>query len=227
MNDEQSYFLTDPPRFTPGRKVLFTFVLTFACIGVILWGLQLRNSVYAPYALSSATPTNLKQQLVDNNMEYLKEIDTSGNGISDYDKIYVYGTSRFLYDTYGYGMADGEVLKRGLALCPGAGKNCGGVFSAEGGVVLAGTSSPALNPGSPVAVGSPTSLGNPTSPEALTSLLNDPAKIRQLLKQNANISDADLQKISDADLIKTVQTVFASSTLSATVRPVSATSSGR
>ncbi len=207
MSDEQTYFLTDPPRLQGEKKVLFTLVLTFAIIGVILWGLQIRNSIAAPYALTNAAPATLKQELVDNNIDYLKHIDTTGNGISDYEKIFVYGTSRYLYDSYGYGMSDKDVLQKGLPLCPGAGKNCGGISSAEGAAAVTGTTTIVAQP--PVIV-SPSAI-DITSPDALTSVLSDPKQLRQMLIDTKQVSASDLQKISDADLLKTAQVLFASS----------------
>lgn len=224
MAEEQSYFLTDPPRFRGERKALFTLVLTFAVLGIILWGLQIRNNITAPYALTSAAPATLKQELVDNNIDYLKEIDTTGNGISDYDKIFVYGTSRYLYDSYGYGISDKDVLQKGLALCPGAGKNCGGIFSAEGGIVTTGTTTAAFNQEEP-ALSDP-GLQNISGPDALDKILNDPKRLRQLLVENGQVSAEDLKKISDADLIKTAQLLFASTT-GAAVPPVTVSPTGR
>jgi hypothetical protein len=213
MAEEQSYFLTDPPRLQGERKALFTLVLTFAVLGVILWGLQIRNTITAPYALSSAAPLTLKQELVDNNIEFLKKIDTTGNGMSDYEKMYVYGTSRYLFDSYGYGLSDKEVLKKGLALCPGAGKNCGGIFSAEGSLTPTGSTTAAFIQGErPAAL---SNNGTASGASALDSILNDPKKLRQLLVETGRVSAQDLKNVSDADLIKTAQLLFASSTQAA------------
>lgn len=212
MNDNQSYFLTDPPPIAGERKALFTLVLTIAVLGVILWGLQIRNSITAPYALSSAPPSSLKQELVDNNIDYLKEIDTSGNGISDYDKIFVYGTSRYLYDSYGYGMSDKDVIAKGLALCPGAGKNCGGIYSADGGAVAVATSTTVFNEQNPLLNLEESGLESLSGPEALDKMLKDPKQLRNLLIQTGRVSTEDLKNVSDADLVKTAQLLFASTT---------------
>lgn len=226
MAEEQSYFLTDPPRLRGERKALFTLVLTFSVLGIILWGLQIRNSITAPYALTNAAPDTLKQDLVDNNTDYLKEIDTTGNGISDYDKMFVYGTSRYLYDSFGYGMSDKDVLQKGLALCPGAGKNCGGVYSAEGDAVT-NTTTPVVATASGQQQPTETALSTAiTGPDSLDQILNDPKRLRQLLVQNGQVSADDLKKISDADLIKTAQLIFASTTQGA-VTPVPTTSPKR
>ena len=209
MSEEQSYFLTDPPRLQGERKLLFTVVLTFAVLGIMLWGLQLRNAITSPYALSTAAPLTLRQELVDNNQDFLKHIDTTGNGISDYDKIYVYGTSRYLYDTYGYGMGDGAVISKGLPLCPGAGKNCGGIYSAEGGATVA-SSTVVFNQEN--AVLQQENLQDLAGPDVLSRILNDPKRLRELLVQTGRVSAQDLKGISDADLVKTAQILFASTT---------------
>ncbi len=215
MIDDNGYVLTDPPRWGGERKTFAIIVGIFAVLGILVWVVQLRNTITAPYALKSVPPAFLKEELVDNNIEFLKNIDTTGNGLSDYEKVYVYGTSRYLYDTYGYGISDREVVAKGLPLCPGAGKNCGGIFSADGsytGTVATTTLYTEEDAGM-----TQNPILNFTSPDALEAIFSDPTQLRQLLVQSGQVTEAELRRISDADLVKTARDLLATSTPGAVV----------
>ncbi|MDD5750001.1 MAG: hypothetical protein PHO91_04505 [Patescibacteria group bacterium] len=57
-------------------------------------------------------------------IEDLKNKDTDGDGLTDYEEIYIYGTSIFLEDTSGDGISDYDAVRMGIdPLCP-QGQNC-------------------------------------------------------------------------------------------------------
>ena len=57
-------------------------------------------------------------------IEDLKNEDTDGDGLTDYEEIYIYGTSIFLEDSSGDGISDYEAIRMGIdPLCP-QGQNC-------------------------------------------------------------------------------------------------------
>jgi hypothetical protein len=158
--------------------------------------LQIRNTIFAPFALTNAIPSSVKESVNDvNNLRYR---DTDFDGLSDYDETYVYDTSPYLADTFGYGMTDKEVVEKGLPRCANAGKNCSNESTPA--AVAASTSStlPAL----------PTELAQPD----ITALMNDPKQVRSLLVANG-MDKQTLDKISDSDLMQLVTQLMTSSTI--------------
>jgi hypothetical protein len=131
----------------------------------------------------------------------LRYRDTDHDELNDFDELYVYGTSPYLYDTFSYGMSDKQVIAKGLALCP-KGQCTDATIASSAGVVSSSI---------PVAAEIPEGL----TPAALASALQDPAQIRAMLIQ-AGVKEADLQKVSDKDLLATVaEAMSASSTVDA------------
>jgi hypothetical protein len=119
-------------------------------------------------------------------------------------------------------MSDKVVLQKGLPLCPGAGKNCGGIFSADGGVVTNNTTTtPVFNQDNPYLT--QPGLKDISGPDALDKILSDPKKLRQLLIETGRVSAADLKNVSDSDLLKTAQLLFASTTDAVVPQTVSST----
>jgi hypothetical protein len=182
------------------RKTGFVLLLVFGTIAVVLIFLQIRNTVYAPFALSNKIPASFKEQLVDNT-DHLKVTDTDRDGLSDFDEQYVFGTSPYLYDTFGYGISDKDVVQRGLALCPGAGKNCSGEVPDQNyATVQNSTSSTVLSSLPGTVLGSEQELVGSAPPD-LVKILGDPKELRKLLIQTGKIDEKSLNKISDSDLL--------------------------
>ena len=180
----------EPTGLTKEQKIGFTMLLIFSIMGIALGFIQMRNTLYAPFALSDKVPGSVKDDVVG--VDTLRFRDTDGDGISDYDELYTYGTSPYLYDTFGYGMSDKEVVSKGLPLCPNAGKNCVDE--------------------STVVVSSPVSVA-PTSSDSIpdiNQIINNPKALRELLLQSGIKSEV-LKKVSDADLMTLVNQMMASS----------------
>lgn len=185
---------------TNEQKTIFVLLVFFAVCVVGLGILQIRTTMYAPFALTSAVPSAIKEDI--NSVDALRFRDTDHDTLSDFDELYVYGTSPYLYDTFGYGMSDKEVITKGLPLCP-KGQDCSSVAGSASGVPQTSASSTVLG-GADAAVGK--------APEDLTTLLSSPDKIRSLLLQSG-VRPEVLSKISDKDLMDLVaQTMSSSST---------------
>ncbi len=181
---------------TAEQKTGFVLLLVFAVMGLTLGVLQIRNTMLAPFALNSKIPASLKDQV--NDVDALRYRDTDGDGLSDFDELYTYGTSPYLYDTFGYGMSDKEVVAKGLARCANAGKNC-----SDAGTPLGPTTTIAF----------PSSAEN--IPKNINQIVSDPAQIRELLVQSGMKKEI-LNKLTDQELLSMVAQLMASSTLTAT-----------
>ncbi len=184
---------------TVERKTGFVLLLVFAVLGLTLGVLQIRNTMLAPFALNSKIPVSLKDKV--NDVDMLRYRDTDGDGLSDFDELYTYGTSPYLYDSFSYGMSDKEVVAKGLARCANAGKNC-----SDAGTPLGLTTTVAF----------PSSVEN--IPKDINQIVSDPAEIRSLLVQSGMKKEI-LDKLSDQELLSLVAQLMASSTLTTTTAP--------
>lgn len=60
----------------------------------------------------------------DAEQEALKKVDTDGDGLTDYDELFVYRSSPYMRDTDSDGTADGEEVRRGTSPTCQEGKDC-------------------------------------------------------------------------------------------------------
>ncbi len=104
---------------TKKSKQLGFVVLIFLLAGLSFWkiGSQVRRPFLPPEGYES-TEITAYENILD------QTIDTDGDGLSDYDEIYLYGTSPYLADTDGDGISDYDEIMAGTdPLCP-AGQDC-------------------------------------------------------------------------------------------------------
>jgi len=104
--------------------------IAFAIFGYSFW--QVQNSVTSPFTLAmehyansynnnavTNNPSNQSAFSDDPNsytqaqLDQMKKTDTDGDGLSDYEETFIYGTSPFLEDTDGDGTLDGVEVKNG------------------------------------------------------------------------------------------------------------------
>lgn len=193
----------DSNGLTSEQKVGLVLLSAFAILAIGLGILQIRNNMYGRFALNNQVPTNLKDQV--DTVDALRFRDTDQDGLTDYDEIYVYGTSAYITDTDSDGISDGDEVKKGLnPNCP-QGQSC--AFMSDEAVLSTTTAS-----GSATAT-----LGNlpdaPTPPPVLDiqAAMQDPAQIRKMLidaKMDPNI----INKLSDAELLQLINQAMTTST---------------
>ena len=181
------------------RKIGFILILIFATIGIVYAVLQLRNNVYGPFALNNEVPVSLKEEIIENNVGYQRTVDTDKDGLTNFDEQNVYGTSAYLYDTYGYGMSDKEVITKGLPLCPNAGKNC----TEQVAPASISTSSILESVSNQTDILGEVNLESAVTPD-IEKIFSDPAQIRKILLDTGRIDKKTLDKIPDTELLKMV-----------------------
>lgn len=187
------------------------YFLSALGIGVIaLWIWQFNERVYSPFKITPDEVALNSQDLFNNNnnqqnLEYLKYIDTDGDGISDYDEIYVHDTSPYLEDTDGDGISDYDEIfvNKTDPLCP-EGQDCFGLNIAL----------PENDPNqilSPDSLLNQEDLDNPLGLDEYQQDLNevmtgraDPNTLRELLK-TTDIDPVALEALSDEDLMTIYQ----------------------
>lgn len=173
---------------TKEQKIGFSLLLVFAFLSIGLGVLQIRNTMYGPLSLNNLPPVDAKSKV--STVDALRFRDTDYDGLNDFDELYVYGTSPYLFDTFSYGMSDKEVVAKGLPLCP-KGQDCGTPI-ASGDSQVNGSSA------STTAAALQAQLGTP--PPDLIATLHDPAQLRQLLLESG-LDKTVLQKVSDDQLM--------------------------
>lgn len=174
------------------QKIIFVLLLIFSIVGLTLGFLELRNTVFGPFALDNSIPATLKEEV--NSVDALKLRDTDGDGLSDYDESYVYYTNPYNADTYSYGngITDKMVVEKGLARCANGGQNC-----MDESTSLGSTSTIPLAP-------------PPEAPAMdISALLGDPQQVRALLVKSG-MEQSALDKVSDKELMAMVEQLMAS-----------------
>ena len=192
-----------PEPLNKNQKIAAASLAVFAILIIVLWAAQLRNNIYGPF--NSSPSGNLAATEATDQTQALKNKDTDGDGLSDYDELNVYLTSPYLADTDSDGLSDSAEIKNNTdPNCP-QGRTCtSGLIEETGGAnnTASGTLNSLLNQ---FGATNPTNPSASLNSEQLNALKNiDAASLRQLLIQQGMPKET-LDKISDADLLKSFQ----------------------
>ena len=177
------------------QKIGVILLSIFAVFAIGLGILQIRNTMYAPFALSNKIPPLVKNDI--NSSEALMYRDTDKDGLNDFDELYVYTTSPYLADTDSDGIADKEEVDKGLnPLCP-EGQNC----------VEVGVSEDTLPNTTPYPSASSTLGPAPATAQDLEQILTNPIATRKMLL-DAGFDKKILDATSDTDLMRMVEEIL-------------------
>jgi hypothetical protein len=186
------------------QKIGFVLLSVFAVFAVGLGVLQIRNTMYGPFALTKDIPPLDENQT--NNIDSLRYRDTDHDSLTDFDELYIYSTSPYLADTDSDGIPDGDEITKGTnPLCDEKNQDCtGNILENGSGVPQSGVDTSSISMG--------TDTPNPgVAPEDLDAILSNPAKVRKLLSDNGVEQDV-LDNTSDAELMQMVKELLTSST---------------
>jgi hypothetical protein len=215
-------FFSNLPQPKKRVFVIFSF-LTVAFIIFLAWFFH--QAVSSPFYINPkdvtignflASSTSPQQYAIGMNPND-KKTDTDGDGLSDWDEVHIYHTSPYLADTDGDGIPDGVEVKNGTdPNCP-QGQTCAGF--GQGFIVnnqtptTSSTSSSLSSSSAPTAVsfGAVPSLNiNNLDQNQLLAIYNGQgtaSSVRAILIA-AGANQADLNKISDAALLASYQSVL-------------------
>lgn len=207
--DQNSYQLSK------SQKMMAIFLAFFALFVVILWSVQFKKNLNAPFAYKGDTnQTATTSDLTAKSDESLKTKDTDSDGLSDWDELNVYKTSPYLADSDSDGLPDKQEVSSGSdPNCP-VGRDCTGQVGANIITDQNNISSSSLNSidqldAAKTQVDSSQQL-TPQDQATLKSVVGqnmDVATLRQMLLDQG-MDKATLDKISDADLMKSFQEVL-------------------
>ena len=93
------------------QKIGVILLSVFSVFAIGLGILQIRNTMYAPFALNKQIPNLVRDDIVSN--EALMYRDTDKDGLNDFDELYVYATSAYLADTDSDGISDKAEVDKG------------------------------------------------------------------------------------------------------------------
>jgi hypothetical protein len=181
------------PQQNKSQKIAVIILAVFAVLIVVFWVWQIRAQINQPFTIGGGASVNSTSTDM---MTILKNQDTDGDGLTDYEEIYTYKTSPYLEDTDSDGISDNKEVDQGTdPNCP-QGQNC------QATTETASSSAPVTSL-SPTATLSASSTNETILQSALNGQINA-AALRQLLI-SSGASKTDLDKISDEDLMTSYQ----------------------
>ena len=174
---------------TKEQKTGAVLLSIFTIFAIILGILQIRNTMYAPFALNKKIPQFLRHDI--SGSESLVYRDTDKDGLNDFDELYVYGTSPYLADTDSDEISDKIEVEKGTnPVCP-EGKDCA-QFGADAAAL-------------PAYASATSSLEqNDFTLEDLEKATANPAQIRQMLLESG-VDKKVLDATTDAELIQMIK----------------------
>jgi len=179
-------------RYSKEQKIGVILLSVFVLLVVTLGMIQMRNTLYKPFALNNSIPPLLGLEV--NTPDALRYRDTDSDGLTDFDELYIYTTSPYLADTDSDGLTDKQEVKQGKnPNCP-EGQACAAPeVSAE-----------AL----PIKIDATSSLySGAESYNSVEEYLGDPVQLRQILL-TTGVEQSVLDQISDEELVKIAAEIF-------------------
>ena len=182
------------------QTIALAVLAALAILILVFWIWQIKSHISRPFAYEQENQEILGADS-SNLILVLQSQDTDGDGLSDYDEIYIYGTSPYLEDTDGDGISDYDEIMRGSdPNCP-AGQNCGA------GTIDELLSAPQIIDSSfnpydlPVFEGGTESVIDEDTAVQVLSGEIDAATLRRLLISTGVASSEEINQISDEDLL--------------------------
>jgi len=180
--------------FSRRQKTVVILLAIFSLIVVVAWVLQINYQIRKPFQ----SPESSRSSVEELNQAL---IDSDGDGLSDYDELYIYKTSPYLEDTDSDGISDYDEVQRGTnPSCP-EGQNC---YTSE----LLINENNNISESSLLNTNQSSDLTVAENEGGASSLINPeevtPAMLRQVLLQNGYDAEI-LNQISDEDLLASYQ----------------------
>lgn len=205
------------------RKTAIAILGVFSILIIVAWFLNFKQSLKNPLLyqgeviigsninpnLSGCTGPNCSTSNLNRDNLDLKLLDTDNDKISDWDELFIYGTSPYLEDTDGDGLTDYEEIfvYKTDPLCP-EGQNCSGLTSQS--VDQGGFDGDVNNLASMLENWNDYYGTSPSVDQLPSELQPGQVNLEYIRKSllEGGISQEDLDAISDADLMAIYQEVL-------------------
>ncbi len=190
--------------FNKNQKIAVAVLGFFAILVIIMWFVQFKRNLSSPFKYHNVDSSINKNNNISKE-ENLKNKDTDGDGLSDWDELNVYYTSPYLEDSDSDGFSDKDEINSGNdPNCP-AGRDCYGknseIFNVEGDVP---ESNNQLNLSPNINSNTVNLQKQNLSDEDMKKILSgevDASALRKMLME-AGMPKEALDKISDKELLK-------------------------
>jgi len=177
-------------------KLMFGVLIFFGIATLFLGILKINRSISSQVFPSDVTNVGQSQDDVNNSqtIEELMVTDTDGDGLSDYQEIYIYNTSIYLADTDSDNYSDKEEVDGGYdPNCPN-GMDCRG--TSETSEVTDSSSS-----NNNIDTTTDNTLDQLSAEEKAQLKNLTASELRQLLVDSGEVTEEELSQISDEDLM--------------------------
>ncbi|MDP3836511.1 MAG: hypothetical protein Q8Q67_00125 [bacterium] len=190
-DESHASFLQSLPR--PQRTAFL--LLSALSLGVfIFWVWQFNDKITRPFQVVEAPTSSLEDFQIA-----LSDVDTDGDGLTDYEEINLYGTSPYLADSDSDGISDREEIERG------ADPNCAAGTACDLGVIAQATST--VNDLIPEPIQINTDSADEDTLQLMMSGQADASLLRSLLL-DSGVSAEILNSLSDEELIASYQAML-------------------
>lgn len=195
-------------------KAMFGVLVFFGLATLILGTLSLGKGIDLAQnrGENSSTSQTLGEEEAGKTIEELQAMDTDGDGLSDFNELYVYGTSPYLKDSDSDTFGDKEEIDGGFdPNCP-KGQDCRGTINTNTQAPLTNTSKTQVDNTDllPVDMGAVDTTQRALTPEEKEQLKQlTPAQMRELLLSTGDVTQEQLDAISDDELMAVVEGVLA------------------
>ncbi len=195
-SSRSAYMAEENPHLSKEQKIGLVLLSAFVLLAVTLGLIQMRNTLYSPFALNTSIPPMIGQEV--NTPEALRYRDTDMDGLSDYDELYIFTTSPYLADSDSDGITDKQEIDQGKNPNCAEGKNCIGNVGENASTVAGQADIP--------------TLFDYRMPTTIEELISSPEQMREILLQSG-VEQSVVDQISDDDLMIMASEIFASSTI--------------
>ena len=178
------------------RALIVLVVIGFSTLYFGVW--YIRQKITVPFEpVVSTNEESPSANATNGQVQSLRERDTDGDGLNDFDELNIYETSPYIADSDSDGLNDNVEIAGGTdPNCP-QGQTCGRVLTNTTNTQAADELFPDLVPAE-----------MPDTPTTTDSSNLSADELREILK-DAGVSAEEVDKISDEDLIATYQEVLA------------------
>jgi hypothetical protein len=189
---------------TREQKTGFVLLLTFGILTVGLGFLQMRNTIYGPFAFIPGSTGKTTTELLEDENVKLQSIDTDHDGLNDYEELYFYQTSPYLPDTDSDGISDKVELDEGKdPVCP-EGTVCNDITEFSQGDTTDITVGDLEAPIAPVGVLELLNGSGEDDVIDVEKITTNADQIRELLLQTGKLSSDQIDSIGDEELLAIV-----------------------